>query len=318
MRRGRKRGARRADLPPGRAGERGLYMVQAYYVPQTVEEAAGLLEKHAGKARIMAGGTDLVLDIKDGKYCPEYLVDITKIKELKQIEAREQTILIGAGVTHNQAAASALVQGGAACLAQASSMVGSHQIRNSSTLAGNVVNAQPAADSAVALVALGARARILTGREEALVPVEELYAGFGKSHVDSSKSILTGFLVPAEAGTGSGYMRLQQRKALALPMLCVAAWIRRQEGTVKEARIAMAPVGVGPVRAAEAEHFLLDREGGEALWSKAGELALKNANPRDSLVRGSRKYRLEVLPALVREALSMAWEDAGRKEEAHG
>ena len=86
-------------------------MVQAYYVPQTVEEAAGLLEKHAGKARIMAGGTDLVLDIKDGKHCPEYLVDITKIKELKQIEAREQTILIGAGVTHNQAAASALVQG---------------------------------------------------------------------------------------------------------------------------------------------------------------------------------------------------------------
>ena len=167
-------------------------------------------------------------------------------------------------------------------------------------------------------MALGARARILTGREEALVPVEELYAGFGKSHVDSSKSILTGFLVPAEAGTGSGYMRLQQRKALALPMLCVAAWIRRQEGTVKEARIAMAPVGVGPVRAAEAEHFLLDREGGEALWSRAGELALKNANPRDSLVRGSRKYRLEVLPALVREALSMAWEDAGRKEEAHG
>ena len=85
---------------------------------------------------------------------------------------------------------------------------------------------------------------------------------------------------------------------------------------MKEARIAMAPVGVGPVRAAEAEHFLLDREGGEALWSRAGELALKNANPRDSLVRGSRKYRLEVLPALVREALSMAWEDAGRKEEA--
>ena len=185
-------------------------MVQAYYVPQTVEEAAGLLEKHAGKARIMAGGTDLVLDIKDGKHCPEYLVDITKIKELKQIEAREQTILIGAGVTHNQAAASALVQGGAACLAQASSMVGSHQIRNSSTLAGNVVNAQPAADSAVALVALGARARILTGREEALVPVEELYAGFGKSHAAAaaespgSAHAVRGRLDQAAGGYGEG------------------------------------------------------------------------------------------------------------------
>ena len=80
----------------------------------------------------------------------------------------------------------------------------------------------------------------------------------------------------------------------------------------------MAPVGVGPVRAVEAEGLLLGREGGDALWAQAGELALKNANPRDSLVRGSRKYRLEVLPVLVQEALSMAWEDAGRKEEAHG
>ena len=78
------------------------------------------------------------------------------------------------------------------------------------------------------------------------------------------------------------------------------------------------PVGVGPVRAVEAESLLLGREGGDALWTQAGELALKNANPRDSLVRGSRKYRLEVLPVLVQEALSMAWEDAGRKEEAHG
>uniref|UniRef100_UPI002A83356A FAD binding domain-containing protein n=1 Tax=Enterocloster asparagiformis TaxID=333367 RepID=UPI002A83356A len=237
---------------------------------------------------------------------------------LKQIGKREQMILIGAGVTHNQAAASALVQADAACLAQASSMVGSNQIRNSSTLAGNVVNAQPAADSAVALVALGAKARILTGREEEIVPVEGLYAGFGKSRVDSSRSILTCFLVPAEAGTGSGYVRLQQRKALALPMLCVAAWIRREDGVVRDARIAMAPVGVGPVRAVEAEGLLLGREGGDALWTQAGELALKNANPRDSLVRGSRKYRLEVLPVLVQEALSIAWEDAGRKEEAHG
>ena len=159
---------------------------------------------------------------------------------------------------------------------------------------------------------------LLTGREEETVPVEELYAGFGKSRVDSSRSILTCFLVPAEAGTGSGYVRLQQRKALALPMLCVAAWIRREDGVVRDARIAMAPVGVGPVRAVEAEGLLLGREGGDALWTQAGELALKNANPRDSLVRGSRKYRLEVLPVLIQEALSMAWEDAGRKEKAHG
>lgn len=293
-------------------------MVQAYYMPQTVEEAAGLLKKHMGTARIMAGGTDLVLDIKDGKHCPEYLVDITKINELKQIMKQEQMILIGAGVTHNQAADSPLVRAYAAALAQASSMVGSNQIRNSSTLAGNVVNGQPAADSAVALAALGAKARILTDGVEDIVPVEELYAGFGKSRVDSSKSMLTWFLIPAEEGTGSGYVRLQQRKALALPMLCVSAWIKREGCQVKDVRITMAPVGVGPVRAVEAENMLRNRPGEERLWQEAGELALNNANPRDSLVRGSRKYRLEVLPSLVREALSMAWEDAGRKEEVHG
>lgn len=292
-------------------------MVQNYVTPRTIQEAVNLLADHGGKARIMAGGTDLVLDIKSGKYEAETLVDITRIQELKRVERKGGVLEIGAGVTHNQAAGEPLVDTYAHALAAASSFVGSCQIRNCSTLAGNVVNAQPAADSAVALVALGASVRVAEGEGIREYPVEELYAGFGKSRIDSTKSLVTHILVPeAKAGQGSGYVRLQQRKALALPMLCVAACVELKEGIIKTVRIVMAPVGPGPVRAVDAEGFLTGKQPLPEILKEAAGMALAQAEPRNSLVRGSREYRLKVLPELVSEALELALKDAAGRKEA--
>ena len=244
-------------------------------------------------------------------------MDITGIPGLAEMKLCGGALEVGAAVTHNQAAESPLIRRYAHALAKASHSVGSNQIRNCSTIGGNIVNGQPAADSAVALAALGASVEVMYEDGAELLSMDRLYAGFGKSTVDSTKSLVTRILIPAAGpGEGSGYARLEQRKALALPMVCVAAFLGIREGMVERCRIAMAPVGVGPVRAIEAERFLIGKAAEKEVFSEAGRLALKNANPRDSLIRGSKRYREEVLPVMVERALSEALSDAeGREKE---
>ncbi len=285
--------------------------MKGYYLAKNEEEVLDLLKKHAGKARIMAGGTDMLLDMQSGKISSDYVVDISQIASLGEIAEQGNNIIIGAAVTHNQLAESGLIQSQAKALAEASGLVGSYQIRNSSTVAGNVVNAQPAADSAVALVALDASAELIDKDGCREIAVKDMYAGVGKSMVDSSKTLVTRFFIKKKAsGEGSCFVRLQQRKALALPMLNVAAFIAVADNKIKEVRIVMAPVGQGPVRAETAEQFLLGKAAYATNLEEAAQLALKDANPRDSIVRGSKEYRLAVLPGLIVKALTGALADS--------
>ncbi len=282
-------------------------MLQDYSLPSTVDEAVSLLSRNNGGARVIAGGTDLMLDLESGKVSAGCLVDISNIGELKKIALDGGTISIGAGVTHSEVARSPLIREKAAVLASACRTVGSLQIRNTGTLAGNVVNAQPAADGAVALAALGARAEITGPDGVKVVPVEELYAGLGKTKVDSTRELLTRITFPALAeNQGSAFMRLAQRKALALPMLNVAVVISMSNGSFEWARVVMAPVGPCPVRATRAEEMLAGAEVDAELLKKAAQAACAQANPRNSALRGSRAYRLSVLEVLVRRALEMA------------
>lgn len=286
-------------------------IVKGYFLAKTEDEVLALLKQHAGDARLVAGGTDLLLDLQSGKVNAAYLVDITRVAALCEISEAGGALRIGAAARHNELAESALVREHAAALAAASAAVGSYQIRNRSTVGGNVVNAQPAADSAVALAALDARATLLDAEGSRELPLLELYAGVGKSVVDSGRTLLAYFTIrKREPGQGSAFVRLQQRKALALPMLNVAAFLAVAENKVTEARIVMAPVGPGPVRAKQAEEFLVGKAPLAAHFNAAAKLALEDAAPRDSIVRGSKEYRTGVLPSLVVKALDGAYADS--------
>lgn len=286
-------------------------MLQDYLLPETIEQALNQLADYQGKARIMAGGTDLLLDLKEGKKEAGILVDITRIAVLRAITLDNGLVRIGAAVTHNQAAKSHIIQEKATVLAQAARSVGSLQIRNTGTVVGNVLNAQPAADTAVALTALGAVAEIMSPAHKEYLPVEELYAGLGKSTVDSTSQLVTAVQFPALAkNQGSAFERLEQRKALALPMLNVAVVVTLSGDEFAWARIVMAPVGTKPVRATEAEAMLKGARVTVEVIEKAAAAAIAQANPRDSALRGSREYRLEVLPVLVRRALESAVKQA--------
>lgn len=275
-----------------------------YIMAESIEEILTALQDAKGSAKLIAGGTDLVLDIADEKYTPQVLVDITRVPKLCEVRVDGADLVLGGAVTHGQAARHPLIRRWAPALANACASVGSLQIRNVATLAGNVVNAQPAADAAVALAALGAVYVVDGENGQQRLPMQDMYRGFGKSAVDSTKELIREIRVPCQReGEASAFIRLELRKALALPMLNLAAMARVEDGMVAWARIAMAPVGIGPVRAKSAEEAIAGRPLTGKTINQVAPLVLEQANPRSNPLRGTREYRMQVLPVLAARAL---------------
>lgn len=286
---------------------------QDYLLPTSVEEALEILKAHKGRARVIAGGTDLLLQLREGALAVECLVDITRIEDLHQIRLEGNTIEIGAAVTHAQVAASPLIQGKARVLADAAREVGSVQTRNQGTVVGNVVNAQSAADAAIALLALEAEARVVGHAGEQWVPIEQLYEGTGLSKVNSTAEIVTAVRFQALGEhQGSGFARLARRRALALPVVNAAAVVALQDDCFSWGRIAAGPVAPTPYRARTAEEQLRGARVEQAVIWRVAEMAAQEAQPRSSPLRGSREYRREMVGVLVRRALEGAVRDAGR------
>lgn len=287
-------------------------MWREYLFPRSAEEALEMLRAHNGSARIIAGGTDLVLQSKEGKSTAEVAVDITRIPGLNEIKAIGDHIHIGALVTHAQAATSPLVLERAAVLAEACGKVGGPQTRNVGTLVGNVVTALPAADSAIALTALEAEAEVMDLEGTRWLPLKELYLGVGQCRVDPCAQIVTALRIcPLGPSAGSAYERLAKRRSLILPILAVAAIARVEDGRYKEVRIAMGPVAPVPLRASEAEDSLGGRSISAEAIEQAADKALAAAQPRDSVLRGSQEYRRAMVAVLTRRALTRATVAAG-------
>lgn len=290
-------------------------MWDKYLFATSVGHALELLAAHDGKAQLIAGGTDLLLQAQRGQCPASVMVDITRIPDLNRIEERDGYIVIGALVTHAQIAASPLIQAKAAVLSTACGHVGGPQTRNAGTLAGNVVNAQPAADGAVALFALDAELEVATESGTRWEPITEIYRGVGACTIDACHEVVTAIRFRPLTGTcGCGYQRLARRKALTLPTLVVAAVLHVEGDAIQTVRIAVGPVAPTPFRAADAEKFLVGRAPELAALSQAGDLAAAKAKPRDSVIRGSQEYRTAMVAVLVRRALNQALEACQRRE----
>ncbi len=282
-------------------------MWSEYLFPGTLAEAMDMLEAHAGRARVIAGGTDLVLQAQRGQCDSTVMVDITRIPGLDAIAERDGWIWIGPQVTHAQVAASALVRDKAGLLARGCGSVGGPQIRHVATLVGNVVNAMPAADGAVPLFALDAEVEVLERAGRRVVPIAELYAGVGRCTLNPCAQIVTAIRFrPLPAGTGWAFLRLAQRRALILPMLNTAVVARVQAGRFHDVRIAVGPVAATPLRIGAAEAYLEGQPVGAEAIAEAAGLAREAAHPRDSAVRGSAEYRREMVQVLVRRGLEQA------------
>ncbi len=278
-----------------------------YIIPKTINSALGALLSANGNGCIIAGGTDVVIEIEEGKRTPEKLIDIMNIAELKTIEINDNMLVIGASVTLTEIVQSDLIKKYFPSLLKACSSIGSLQIQNTATLVGNVVTGQPAADGAMALAPLNPTFTVVNNNGKRYLNMSEMYSGFGKSVIDNSREIVTEVRIPLpETGEAAAFHRLVMRENLSLPMLNAAAMVKVENGKFVWARITMGPVGVGPVHATEAENWLVGKEVIMENLAEAGKLSLKNANPRSNPLRGSKEYREQTLPIIVRRVLTDA------------
>ncbi len=280
-----------------------------YEIAKNVEEVLDYLEFSQGKARVIAGGTDLVLQLLEKKES-EYelaLLDISSVQSIRGIELADdgKWILVGAATTMAELAGSEIIKRHGRALALGASLMGSPQIRNVATIGGNVANAQPAADGAIPLVALGADARIVSTVGEKWVAVEDLFLDVGRSLIDPAREIITHFRFQVEAeGSISSVHRLAKRKAFALPTLLVAARVALDEKkeTFENVRLAAGPVATTPWFAHDAADSLSGAPVTYEAIDRAAALAKAAAHPRDSL-RGGAEYRKEMVHVLVKRAL---------------
>lgn len=282
--------------------------IEKYLIPKTIDEAIDYLYQYSGEAKVIAGGTDLMLWLREGKIKAKVLVDITEIDELKRVTFEDDKLIIGAAVTHAEIAANKDIKKYFPSLSDGCRYVGSPQIRNIGTVGGNIVSAQPAADSVIPLIALGAKCQIITQDGIKEVMIEELHEGVGISKIDSTKEILLKIIVEKPQNKyGTAMTRFAAREALALPMANAAVKLEVEEGKIIDAVIAIAPVAKTPFRPKSAERFLIGKDlNSSYIAEEAAELASQEANPRDSLLRGSSKYRKALIKDLVYRAVDDA------------
>jgi CO/xanthine dehydrogenase FAD-binding subunit len=285
-----------------------------YHLPSTVDEALDLLARYNGRARIIAGGTDLLVEIREGNQPPqEALVDVTAIAEMTQIRQDDADVYIGAGVTHTQIVKSRLLAAQTTCLVESCGVVGGPQVRNVGTLGGNVAHALPAADGTTALVALDAQAEIVLQGQRQWVPLLKLFRGPGESLLDSSRDLLVGFrLRLCTKREATAFKRIMRPQGVALPILGCAVWVQldRRLEHYDAVRVSIAPLGPTPGRALNVEAVLQGQPVGETSIEQAVDTAWDTLKPRTSKYRATAAYRREMIAVLLRRTLQLATERA--------
>lgn len=286
-------------------------MWKEYLFPKTLLSAVNILQKKEGQAKVIAGGTDILIQLKYGNLKTDCLVDITRIPGLDQIYTHDEKVIIGGTATHAKVAGSKIIQRNGSLLSKACQAVGSPQIRNVATVAGNIVSAQPAADAAVALIALDSEIS-LYGYEKP-ISIANLYKAQGVSHVNSALDIIqTISFNKIDKYQGTSFHRLSKRNALTLPIVSVAVFIALDlsDQTITQVRIVIAPVAHVPLRMEKAEHSLIGTKISIDTIQESALLASESLVFRDSTFRGSADYRKRMARVLVERALLQAIEEA--------
>ena len=287
-------------------------MWHTYHTVTTPDEALPLLAQHREKARIVAGATDIILEIERGvRKGIDTLVDITRVPGLDSITLTDYDwVRLGPLVTHNHCVASKLVVERALPLAQACWEVGAPQIRNRATVAGNLITASPANDTITPLMALDAVVTLASVRERRCVPLREFYTGVRKTMMQPDEMLLDIGFPAMKANERGMFIKLALRRAQAISVVNVAVVVEFDasngkaltEQPVARARIALGSVAPTIVRASEAEAYLVGKTLTPEFIARAGELARRAAHPIDD-VRGSAEYRSEMVRVATMRAL---------------
>jgi aerobic carbon-monoxide dehydrogenase medium subunit len=279
-------------------------------LPRSVDEALRVLSERGSEAKLLAGGTDLLPQLKNGLLKPAWVVDLSGVERVRTLRSDSGGLRVGAAVSARTLERDATTQKTYTSLAESGALVGSVQIRNLATLGGNLCNAAPSADMAPPLLALDAEAVIAGPRGERRVPITDFFTGVRRT-VLSPDEILLEIVIPAPGPRSGGhYLRHTPRRELDIAVVGVASQLTLSNGVCSKARIALAAVAPVPLRAREAEQLLEGKPVTPEGIERAAEVAVGAARPISDQ-RGSADYRLHLVRVLTRRTLRTALARAG-------
>jgi carbon-monoxide dehydrogenase medium subunit len=275
----------------------------AYACPVTLAEAVNALQ--AEGARPLAGGTDLVPQMREGRRQVAQVVDLKRIPELTSISARaDGSLVLGAAASASSIARHVGVASAYPAVAESAQLIGSLQVQNRASLGGNICNAAPSADAVPALICHQAAVRIAGPGGEREEPLEDFIRGPGKTSLAHGEMLVSIALPPTPPRSAAKYLRFTPRREMDIAIAGAAAWIRLgTDGRIAEARIVLASVGPKPIRATSAERKLLGEPPTSTLFEAAAQLAAGDAQPISD-TRGSADYRRSLVAVLTARALA--------------
>ena len=279
-------------------------------LPESVADCLAVLGERRGEARLIAGGTDLVPQMKVGVSHPACVVDLSGITELKTLEVGgDGALRVGAAVSARALELASSARTGFRALAESAGLVGSVQVRTLATLGGNVCNAAPSADMAPPLLALDAVAVVAGPNGRRQVPIAEFFKGVRQTVLGPDELLVELVIPAAEAGSGGNYRRHTPRRELDIAIVGVASQVTVKDGRCTSARIALGAVAPTPLRAEAAEQSLVGQELTPERIEEAARLAVEAARPISDQ-RGSAEYRRHLVRVLTRRTLTTALERA--------
>lgn len=272
----------------------------------SLEEATDLLARHGSSARLLAGGTDLLVDLKSGRVRCDHLISIKRICELRGILATADSIRIGALTTVTELSRSALIQREFASILDATRDMAATQIRNLATVGGNIASAVPCADLPPILMVLGSSVCLWSKEGVRSVPMGSFYVGPRQTVLRSSEAVTFIDIPLPESGFGAAYARLALRDGNAIAVASVAAGLTlNEQGTIRDVRIALGAVAPTPRLVQLPESIMVGGSGDEGALDGAAVAAMEAAEPISD-IRGSAEYRREMVGILTRRALKTA------------
>jgi len=284
-----------------------------YESPKTTREAASLLSKEKGKAFVLAGGTDLLVQLRMDMIDPDLMVDIKRISAMNEIKKTAIGFKIGAAVSGRQLGANKALVKAWPGVVEATNLIGSDQIQGRCTMVGNLCNASPAADSVPAMIAAGAKAVVVGKTKRRTVAVENIVTGPGQTSLAKGEIIESITLPKRPAKSGDAYLRFIPRTEMDIAVVGVAVSLTCKRGVIDSARVSLGAVAPTPLLVKKAADAIigtkLDKEALENLAAACSEAC----NPINDK-RGTVEYRVRVAGVLAKRAANIAFERAGGKK----
>lgn len=279
-------------------------------LPESLDDCLRLLAQRGPETKLLAGGTDLLPQMKNSVVMPKRVIDLSGVARVKILECDAKGLRIGAAVPARQIEQDPRVREGYAAVAESAALLGSVQVRNLATVGGNICNAAPSADMAPPLVALEAQAVIAGPQEERRVPLSDFFTGVRKTVVGPDELLVEIFVPAPGPHSGGSYIRHTPRRELDIAVVGVASQVTIANGVCAKARISLAAVAPTPVRATAAEAALEGKPLTPELIERAADLAGQAAKPISDQ-RGSADFRRHLVRILTRRTLTTALARAG-------